>query len=361
MGGKKFKLGRNVIQVCIFMFAPILTMMILPSALVDPTIAENETIPDGKPSIEASLSVSLSYKIENYLPTDEKRLIVQTNNEKGYKVQTEKTDDAEIWSFIPEYAEYKKTISDISTMQEMTPTICDATPTPKALTNNGQINTNVPEATLTDTRDGSSYIVRKLADGKCWMSQNLRYNFSAGKNLTPKDTDVKSEVAINNSTQMEAGISWGSSDGPTEAEANTMYSYSSHNIDYGNYYNWFAATAGSGTYYMPTKLAKASICPKGWKLPSASGQNSFKHLLEVYQIDSDAKDVTLEDLLRDAPFSLAVAGDYYNDGVVAGQGEWGDYWTAEAANLVAASFDIEEGQMTYNYKSMGFPVRCVNK
>ena len=360
MGGKKFKLGRHFIQVCIFMFAPILTMMILPSALVDPTTAEDEAILDGKPSVEASLSASLSYKIENYLPTDEKRLIVETNNEKGYKVQTEKTENAEIWSFIPEYAEYKKTISDISTMQEMTPTICDATPTPKALTENGQTNANVPEATLTDTRDGTSYIVRKLADGKCWMAQNLRLNLTEGKVLQPSDTDVKTDIKITSDTQAAAGIGWGGSE-PTEEEANKMHSYSSHDAEYGNYYNWFTATAGSGTYYMPTKTAKVSICPKGWRLPNASGRNSFGRLLEVYQIDSDAKDVTLEDLLTDTPFSLAVAGDYYNDGVVAGQGEWGDYWTAEAANLVAASFDIEDGQMTYNYKNMGFPVRCISK
>ncbi|MBQ6355146.1 hypothetical protein IJJ18_01865 [Candidatus Saccharibacteria bacterium] len=360
MGGWKISFGKHFIQVCIFMFAPLLTMMILPSALVDPTTADDQTIPDGKPSSEASLSATLSYKIKNYLPTDEKDLRVLTDNENGYKVHTEKTDEKEIWSFIPEYAENKKTIADISTMQEMTSAICDATPTPKAFTRDGQINDRVPEATLRDMRDNASYTVRKLADGKCWMAQNLRFNFSAGKTLTPSDTDVKNSVTLTSNTQTEAGEIW-SEITPDQGDPETPHSYNSHILEYGNYYNWYAATAGSGTYYMSDKLAEGSICPKGWKLPSAGGRNSFRNLLKVYNLSSDAKDVTLEDLLTDTPISFAVAGDYYNDGVVAGQGEWGDYWTAEAANIVAASFDIEEGQMTYNHKSMGFAVRCVNK
>lgn len=357
MGDKIILFGRRTIQTCIFAFAPLLTMMILPSVLVDPTTAEDKTA-GLVPSSEASLSASLRFKIRDFLPTDEKDLMITTNNEKGYRVSTTTENGREIWSIIPEYAENKKTIADIDYLQEMTPAICEATPTPKALLEDGEINTEVPEVTLVDSRDGSNYLVRKLANGRCWMVQNLRYNFSNGKTLTPNDSDVKTDFYISGDTQADAGVAWGS-DQPSEEEANIARSYSSHNAEYGNYYNWFAATAGSGTYYMAERTANASICPKGWKLPNTSGRYSFRNLLEVYELSGDAKDVTLEDLLVDAPISFTLSGDYYNDGVVAGQGEWGDYWTADAANIVAASFDIEEGLMTYNHKNMGFTIRCV--
>lgn len=336
-----------------------MTMMLLPSVLVDPTTAE-DTSENEVPSSEASLSASLRFKIENYLPTDEKTLTVTTDNGRGYRVLTTDEKGRKVWSIIPEYTEDKRTISDITYMQEMTPAVCDATPTPKALLKNGEINTNVPEATLTDKRDNSNYTIRKLADGKCWMTQNLRYSFSVGKTLTPKDTDIKSNLYIAGDTQAAAGVSWGS-DSPSEEEVNIFHSYNSHNANYGNYYNWFAATAGAGTYYMPEKSATQSICPRGWTLPKTVGPRSFSELLAAYKLEGNGKDVTLEDLLTDTPISFTTSGNYYNDGVVAGQEEWGDYWTADAANIVAASFDIETGEMNYNQKNMGFSVRCVAK
>ena len=40
------------------------------------------------------------------------------------------------------------------------------------------INDTVPETYLKDTRDGNYYRIRKLADGECWMTENLRLVFS---------------------------------------------------------------------------------------------------------------------------------------------------------------------------------------
>lgn len=77
------------------------------------------------------------------------------------------------------------TIFDIKNMQDMTTDICRATTTPSASATGTDVDgthagdaTYVPETTLIDTRgggvDGSGkYLIRKLADGNCWMSQNL--------------------------------------------------------------------------------------------------------------------------------------------------------------------------------------------
>ena len=54
----------------------------------------------------------------------------------------------------------------ITYMQDMTPEICENTSTDL-------------EYTLTDKRDGSKYTVRKLDDGKCWMTSNLKLKLPA--------------------------------------------------------------------------------------------------------------------------------------------------------------------------------------
>ena len=62
---------------------------------------------------------------------------------------------------------YVAIFNGIKTMQEMTASICaDAT--------------EGDTAQLTDTRDQKQYWVTKLADGNCWMTQNLDYDIPAG-------------------------------------------------------------------------------------------------------------------------------------------------------------------------------------
>ena len=359
MGDKTLIFGKYVVRTCILLFAPLFTAMLLPSALVAPTTAE-ENLDTGVSSSQASLSASLKYEIVDYLPTDERTLTVTTDNASGYRVFEDAEDGRKVVSVIPEYTAAHKTIFDISYMQEMTFEICDATPTPTAFVgpDSTQINVDVPETVLVDSRDGSEYLVRKLADGKCWMSENLRLNLYAGRALTSANSDVASDFVPMNDTQVTAGARWGSSQ-PTEEEANVDHSYNSHSTAYGNYYNWYAATAGSGRYYMRTRTARSSICPKGWMLPKSEGRNSMAELLEVYDLHAGATDISFIGLLLDAPFSFTLAGDYYYNGVTGGEEDWADYWTADVANLVAANFDVELGGMNYHQKTDGLSIRCV--
>ena len=71
---------------------------------------------------------------------------------------------------------YIPAFDGITTMQEMTSTIC--------------ANAEENETTrLTDTRDGKQYWVAKLKDGNCWMTQNLELSL-ADRTLTPADSDI---------------------------------------------------------------------------------------------------------------------------------------------------------------------------
>lgn len=57
----------------------------------------------------------------------------------------------------------------------------------------------------------------------------------------------------------------------------------------GNYYFWNTATAGTGgSITVADQNATGSICPKGWRLPSNSGDSTFETLLSAYGITSNA-------------------------------------------------------------------------
>ena len=75
----------------------------------------------------------------------------------------------------------------IQTMQEMTSTIC------------ADVAEN-DTAQLTDTHDSKKYWVTKLADGNCWMTQNLDLDLSTAKALTPNDSDVTESWTLTNNT-----------------------------------------------------------------------------------------------------------------------------------------------------------------
>ncbi len=67
-------------------------------------------------------------------------------------------------------------------MQDMTPGGC-------AISNEGDTKR------LIDKRAGKYYWVAKLADGNCWMTQNLDLDLSTGTTLTPDNTNIPEQVA----------------------------------------------------------------------------------------------------------------------------------------------------------------------
>ena len=112
---------------------------------------------------------------------------------------------------------------------------------------------------------------------------------------------------------------------------------------------------------MEDAKAGSSICPKGWELPASTGAKSFVNLISLYKFTADTADYTLRDYLTSAPLSLSLAGAYYYNGLIGGENEWGNYWTKDAENLVAASFDVETVGMNYSQKTNGYSIRCVEK
>ncbi len=132
-------------------------------------------------------------------------------------------------------------------MQAMTPEICQAA-------------TLEEQVQLIDTRDHKLYWVAKLADGHCWMTQNLDLNLDSMKALTSKDTDLNvisdenGAYSTSNGYSRENGvISWL----PAESTKNFVTSgdeQGPYNVDWPSDNDNTPTSADTGEWYWKGKL-----------------------------------------------------------------------------------------------------------
>lgn len=189
---------------------------------------------------------------------------------------------------LPRAIEYKSSINNfpdsLTYLQDMTPEICAAvtTPKPEHLTPDF-----LPEKDLIDRRDNKVYKIRKLADGNCWMVDNLALILDKDKALTPADTDIRQPWTPSSSTNpTNQFVPWGDTE-YAYTHANS-YDATGHDPRYGVVYNWHAATAGGNannykTHAMHRSHHNESICPHGWRLPiNYYGDRSFYNLFRAY-------------------------------------------------------------------------------
>ena len=275
------------------------------------------------------------------------------------------------------YAAWKETTNfadSVTTMQAMTSSVCEAASTPTKWdisdsTDDGRPSTEtiygVPAATLTDTRDGNTYTVAKLADGKCWMTQNLALErTSTFTTLTPSDSNVTSNFELPVS-QTSGSESWGTEE--DQATLNTKHIYSSGNSLYGNYYNFYTATAGTGGTDKTTGAASGSICPKGWRLPTSTRTGDFRKMMETgygIVVNKAGQEEYVNKLLS-TPFFYVAAGQYTNGILMVG--ETARYWSAtlmSAVDAYYATIDMQSNLINpanYWHKFYGEPVRCITE
>ena len=250
---------------------------------------------------------------------------------------------------------------------------------------------------LTDERDGNVYAVAKLADGKCWTIENLRldnsselsssntnnpslpltnYNGIVDKsqsnhlsqpydpytlawcNESSSDCDDQSMLATNNTTLFTDNTS-------------TSYSTSSNVYSYGNYYNWYSATAGNGKYgssYASGYIAPGDICPAGWHLPTGGSATAEFGALDValggtgaYQ--SGDAGTAQSAKWRSYPNNFVYSG-YVDGSSVLYRSSYGYYWSSSASNSYYAYYLNFNSSSVYpgttgSYKYVGRMVRCV--
>ena len=121
---------------------------------------------------------------------------------------------------------------------------------------------NVVKRVLYDIRDSKPYTIRKLADGNCWMTEDLKIGGTSNVLLEARYSDNTDNFTV-------------------PASNTALFNYSSGHATIRNqpgfvitgnnyYYNAYAYTAGSYNDNLidGSEMDTKSICPKNWRIPS---------------------------------------------------------------------------------------------
>ena len=249
-------------------------------------------------------------------------------------------------------------LTEIAYIQQMTPTICSNTTTPspearETVRTHYSGQDKVPTNTLIDLRDGRSYTVSKLADGNCWMTQNLRIGGDEEITLTSEDSDVEAAFVLP-IAQTSGKSGWNNA---------VPHIYDTGNDETGSIYNWYTATAGTGIDGEMADDSEWSICPKGWTLPSMNSNPGFLAMLNAYGWENSSQ---ARAMLTAEPFWFVFSGGYYYG---YGGTANGEYWSAtpNAANpsnsyyLKLESLSGRVYTSSNKPRSGGAAIRCVAK
>jgi uncharacterized protein (TIGR02145 family) len=220
---------------------------------------------------------------------------------------------------------------------------------------------------LTDTRDGKVYEVRKFADGKCWMVDNLRYG---GDTTTTGDGCAGKNTFAPLSSNM-SGASWGYGEcgDPAILAKNPPCN---NTTDCGYFYNWQAAMQDASAYLNnnytgPTGIVQG-ICPAGWHLPQGGSSSEFHALDYANGGDGSNRGCDDSDALcafwRPGYNWKGIYSCYMYPGEIHGCGAYG-YWWSSGQRSVGLSYSIRtstnyhQGGTASENKNQGLTVRCI--
>lgn len=238
--------------------------------------------------------------------------------------------------------------------------------------------TEAPLAVI-DKRDGEEYLVQRLADGNCWMLDNLRLDPTAVSLETLQGNTNATDESLTyfkngggSSPYSASGVSssWSSSSQNSYnlPYINASYKNTVESVTYGSgsgkvgvYYNYCAASAGSYCYAENASTGDAAydICPKNWRLPvggaTTDATNEFNNLYLSYSSNPT--------ILKTA-LSTPLSGVFYS-GAARNRGSDGYFWSSTLYNtnsmrlLYLRSANVNSD--TAYYRLYGLSVRCILK
>lgn len=243
-----------------------------------------------------------------------------------------------------------------------------------------------------DVRNGQTYRVKRMIDGKCWMIDNLKYIDTTVAN----SADGTTGMVYNNGDHLGNG----GSNAANVVNENYNSNYSAANFDKAFYnnpmgtaycygtanmptntltrcgylYNWYAATAGDGRYNSSGQI-NGDICPAGFSLPSAIGNYGISTSSDFPVLNASMNTGSLQtgattqtyfaNWLPGGAWQGVYSGYYANNGL-ANQNVQGHYWSSSnqsnssahgpyftSSNVVVNSGNNED------LKPNGRAVRCV--
>ncbi|MBR3131643.1 InlB B-repeat-containing protein, partial [Candidatus Saccharibacteria bacterium] len=249
-------------------------------------------------------------------------------------------------------------------------------------------NLSVGDVTaLTDSRDGSVYAIAKLADGNCWMIENLKLD-PAGRTLDSINTNHPTADFLSNIPTTAAGGSTFATCLVNSKDCYDQFSLGLGNLDrsntasayannqtsqwysYGGMYNWYTATAGHGTYNVKSSSAvlDGDICPSGWHLPSGYNASGDFGMLDVNMGGTGSYQSTTaaSGRWRAYPNNFLYSG-YYTGSSTDARGISGSYWSStsyssnsSAYHLYFSNSSVYPGTYYYN-RLAGYAIRCLAK
>ena len=299
-------------------------------------------------------------------------------------------------------------------LQDMTTAICNSITTPVE-----DDLSDIPTTKMVDIRDNTIYTVGKLADGRCWMLDNLALDLTAtnaSTNITASNTNANATslnalfgTANRDATEDSTGnlatagvADWVTSDSfsvpLTNISNKNILPTTSNGIDdplasnvtsgswkVGAYYNYCAASAGSYCYDFSnfsssiavdkqnTAIdAEYDICPSGWRMPTGSSYDAterpdggeYQALYEAYPTieGGDNQDVRTRKALH-----LSLSGQFYN-GSTSNQGDNGYIWSSTYRDSDSVYYlDVSTYNGSYvstqstRNRNNGNSVRCIAK
>ena len=260
---------------------------------------------------------------------------------------------------------------------------------------NGTANLSSVSA-LTDQRDNQTYAIAKLADGKCWMIENLRldnqytvgnnqadpsvtnaslsqgynpsfiglaepesanfYDTTTANSLYTTENNIEGKNTISGDNQGYRFPRYNNNNTSQRAENTTNTNVNTYS--YGNYYTWHAVIADT-THYTSGNHNTSSICPNGWHIPTGNTSG------EYYALNTNANSGAANKStgLRSYPTNFLYSGGFgglsaYN------RGSYGYYWSSTAYSayysyyLALVSTGVNPSTDGY-HKYYGYAARCV--
>ena len=213
-----------------------------------------------------------------------------------------------------------------------------------------------------DTRDDHIYTIQRLADGNCWMMENLDLGRTAlTTDLTSSNTNLSSTITA------ATFNSWINTSGSMTYDAGVLIPVDGtdtrSNAPYGTLYNYYAASVGTISGSTNRNNALYDLCPAGWRLPT--GGNSAGEFYTLYTLTDYNTYDKMRASVANGGAAFALAGTFgvsnpYNQSVD------GQYWSStwsDNQNRMMYNLLLNSSGFSSNsgYRATGYSIRCIRK
>ncbi len=236
---------------------------------------------------------------------------------------------------------------------------------------------------VADARDGEEYMIQRLADGNCWMLDNLRLDPTETSLVSLRDrTNAPNEALayLKNGGGTEPYPANGVEAKPISGGTDkyTPYVISQYK-DYvkqgtpgvgsgktGVFYNVCSASAGSYCYesYGAYGDVQYDICPAGWRLPTGHNNGEYKKLYNAVASTAGSSTEKERNTAFVTALSFPLVGGTWNEPA---NSTSGFYWTSTASTSLSERIELEIQGTSYSTiyftEDKGdnniFAVRCI--